>query len=191
MAGAPRNNRGLHLGVPLLLMVALVASACSGSFEVSFGGQSAPEAAVDLIEGEAMGQRLQLGAITDAACEEPPEVDVGVVFDCTAQSAGETLDFEVEVEPEGRIFASVKNVIVGSDVPAYAKAAVEALNSQNDFGLAADSIDCGTESVVLNAADEMACALVDPGTGEEFIATLTVSNTALGTFDVEITDVAE
>jgi hypothetical protein len=174
----------------LLLVGALVFSACSGSVNFSFGGQTPAEAAVELIEGEAMGQRLGIDQLTNAVCVEPPDTEVGTVFPCTADSAGYAVVFDVELETEDRIFAAPTNVVEARLLAGYATSAVQALNDSNGFTLPEDVIDCGGTSIVLDADSQMICTLTDPENGAEYDAVLTVSDTDSGTFDVEIVDAA-
>ena len=177
--------------IATLAVVALAASACSGSFEFSVGGQSLTEAAVELIEGDAMRQRLNVEPITDATCVEPATEEVGVVFECQALSAGTEIQFEVELESETQIFASPVNVVEASLVNAYATSAVDALNAENDFTLAAGSLDCGSRSVVLDADNKMYCLLDDPATNTQYDVELTVRDLDRAQFGVQIVGVAE
>jgi len=167
----------------------LIAAACSGNVEFSFGGQSPAEAAVDLIESDAMAQRLAIDTITDASCEDPPNSDEGTVFVCTAMSGGEVVEFDVLIEPDDRIFAGPTNVVAADFLSDYAESAVEALNTENGFTLASDAMDCGTRAVVLDASRQMSCTLTDGG--QAYDALLTVRDVNLGTFGIEIVGPAE
>ena len=175
----------------VLLVGALVFSACSGSVNFSFGGQSPAEAAVELIEGAAMAQRLGIDLLTNVVCTDPPDTEVGTVFSCTADSAGNAVAFEVELEAEDRIFAAPSNVVEARRLTDYATSAVQALNDSNGFTLPEDAIDCGDASIVLDADSQMICTLTDPDNGTLYDAVLTVSDTDSGAFDVEIVDAAE
>lgn len=176
--------------VSAIVVVALGATACSGSFEFSTG-QSATDAAVELIEGQEMMQRLNVDPITEASCDEPPIEEVGAVFECRATSGGNQLNFEVEIESEDRIFAGPTNVIDGGDLDAYADSAVDALNEANGFSLPIGSLDCGDRSVVLDADNKMYCLLDDPETNTIFDVEITVRDIDLARFGVEIVAVAE
>jgi len=168
------------------VFLSLVATACSGSFEFSIGGQSATDAAVELIEGDAMAQRLLLDPLTAASCDEPVNDDVGTVFMCTGQSTEGMVAFDVTIEADDRIFAAPTNVVAATFVSEYAASAVKALNLENGFTLPEDAMDCGNESVVLDADQQMPCVLTDPADGVVYDAVLTVRDVDLGTFDVEI-----
>jgi len=165
----------------------LLAGACSGSVSFSVGGESPAEAAVDLIEGDAMAQRLGLDDISDAVCDEPAEEEVGVIFECTATSGGNTIEFDVEIEAEDRIFAGPTNVVDGALLPDYEVSAVQSLNAANGFSLPDDAMDCGDRTVVLDAERTMICTITEPETGTVYDAALTVSDTETGAFSVEIT----
>lgn len=175
----------------VVLFLALVASSCSGSVEFSFGSQTPADAAVELIESDGMAQRLMLDSITGAICEDPADEEDGTVFPCTATSGGETIEFDVTLEPEDRIFAAPTNVVAATFMGDYATAAVQALNSENGFTLPEGSMDCGTESIVLDAKREMTCQLTNPDEGVVYDAVLTVRDVNLGTFGVVIAGIAE
>lgn len=172
-------------GVATLLVV-LFSTACSGSVSFSVGGQSPSEAAIELIEGDAMAQRLGIDDITGATCDEPTSEDVGTIFRCTATSDAKTVEFDVEIEGDDRIFAGPTNVVDKNLLPDYEVSAVQSLNDANGFGLPEDAIDCGERTVVLDAERTMICELTVPETGEVFDAAITVSDTELGSFSVEI-----
>lgn len=173
------------------VLCALILGACSGSVEFSFGGQTAAEAAVDLIEGDAMAQRLGLDMLASASCDDPVDDNVGTVFMCTADSQGETVTFDVTIEDDDRIFAAPTNVVGREFLVDYERSAVAALNNENDFTFTDNAMDCGDQSVVLDADRQMWCALTFEETGTVYDAALTVRDTELGTFSVEIVDVAE
>ena len=167
----------------------LLLAACSGSVEFSFGSKTPVDAAVDLIESEAMMQRLMVGEISDATCDEPPSTDEGTTFICRGLSGGKTIEFEVLIEPDDRIFAGPTNVVAANFLDDYATGAVQALNAENGFTLADDSLDCGTTTVVLDENRQMPCLLSD---GDDTYDTLlTVRDTELGTFGVEIVGLVE
>ena len=170
----------------LLVGFAVVASACSGSVDFSFGGQTPAEAAVDLIEGEAMAQRLGIGPITQAVCQDPVDQEVGTSFPCTAQSGGMTVDFSVVLEEDDRIFAGPTNVVDSFALTRLETVAVQELNRQNGFTLPQDALECGDGSVILDPNQQMTCALTDPDSGTVFDALVTVTNTDTGDFNIEI-----
>lgn len=168
------------------VLLALLATACGGSVSFSVGGQSPSEAAVELIEGDAMAQRLGIDDITGAMCDEPTSEDVGTIFRCTATSDAKTVEFDVEIEADDRIFAGPTNVVDKDLLADYEVSAVQSLNDANGFGLPEDAMDCGERTVVLDAERTMICALTEPETGEVFDAALTISDTEVGAFAVEI-----
>lgn len=173
-----------------VVVVVLTFSACSGSFEFSTS-QSATDAALDLIEGDAMMQRLNVEPISDAECIEPEAEDVGVIFECTALSGGNKINFEVEIEPEERIFAAPTNIVAAQWLETYTTSAVENLNAQNGFSLPLDSLDCGDKSVVLDAENKMYCVLDDPSTNTLYNVEFTVRDIEQGTYGVEIVSEVE
>lgn len=174
-----------------LLVLTLLAAACSGSVNFSVGGQSITDAAEELIESDEMFRRLNVDPIVDAVCDEPEVEAVGEVFACTATSGDNEINFEVQIDSEDSIFASPTNVLEDRVVPAYAASAVDALNTQNGFSLSEGSLDCGAKSVVLDADNKMQCLLTDPATDTVFNVELTVRDLETAAFGVEIIDVAE
>lgn len=172
--------------VGFLVLLAVVVSACTGSVDISFGDQTPAEAAVDLIEGDAMAQRLGVGPITEAVCQDPLNEDVGTVFTCTSQSEGQSINFDVLLEEDDRIFAGPTNVMDSLALTRLEAVAVQELNGQNNFTLPEAAMECGDRSVILDANQQMTCALTDPETGVVFDALVTVTDTAAGTFDVQI-----
>ena len=184
-----RSLPGSRSAVPAILVaVALLVSACSGSVEFSFGGQTPAEAAIELIEGDEMALRLGIDDLTGAVCDDPPDREIGTVFNCTATSGGKTVEFDVELEAEDRIFAGPTNVVDRTVLGNYATSAVRSLNSANGFELPDDAIDCGTQTVVLDSDRQMICTLTDPDNGDLYDAVLTVRDTEQGTFAVEIVE---
>ena len=176
-------------GILVVGVLVVLGAACSGSVQFSFGGQSAAEAAVDLIESEEMAQRLMVDPITGAMCDDPPNEDEGTTFACTATSGEDVVEFEVLIEPDDRIFAGPTNVVSADQFQQYEEGAVDALNAQNDFLLELDSIDCGRESVVLDNTRQLDCVLTDADVQYETV--ITVTDTIRGVFEVEILDVIE
>lgn len=172
--------------VGAVVAVVLASAACSGSVSFSVGGESPAEAAVDLIEGDAMAQRLGLDDISDAVCDDPVEEEVGAIFECTATSGGNTIEFDVEIESEDRIFAGPTNVVDGTLLPDYEVSAVQSLNAANGFTLPDDAMNCGERTVVLDADRSMICTITEPETGVVYDAALTISDTQTGDFAVEI-----
>jgi len=178
---------------PLLqvLFVALLAAACSGSVNFSFGGETAAEAAVDLIEGEAMAQQLMTGPITGAVCNEPASQAEGTTFLCTATAQEKVIEFSVLIEADDRIFAETTNVVVSAGMDSLETSVVQALNDANGFGLALDALECGDDAVVLDADRNMMCLLTDASDGVVYNTQITIGDTSRGDFNVEILDPVE
>gem|GEM_PF-577531 len=181
----------MHLrlkSVSLILAVVLLGTACSASFNFSAGdgAAGAVDTAEELIEGVAMMQRLNIDPITDASCEEPAELEVGTVFNCTATSDGKTIEFEVEVMDEDTIFAAPQNMVSADVLGTLTREAVQSLNEQNGFNLAPDALDCGTGGVVLDANDAMFCELTDQASGARFETQITIRDIDTGAFNIQV-----
>jgi len=169
-----------------LLVLAVVASACTGSVDISFGGETPAEAAVDLIEGNEMAARIGIASVSDAECDDPLDEEIGTIFMCTAQSDGQTINFEVALEEDDRIFASPTNVVDPAGLSRLEDAAVQGLNNENDFGLPEGALECGDSGVILNAENQLICALTDPDTGVMFDTLVTVTDVETGQFTVVV-----
>lgn len=177
----------MQFGVALVAVAAL-ASACSGSVDISFGGESPDETAVDLIEGDEMAGLLGLGPITNAVCEPAPNSDVGTTFPCVADTNDGLLEFDVEIDREDHIFATATN-IVGPDTAArLAVAAVQALNDSQNFGLPEDSIDCGDNATLITDPLLLECALTSPDTTDVYDTIIEVTDLSDGSFTVDVAD---
>ncbi len=80
------------------------------------------------------------------------------------------------------------NVLLAEDMPTLEVAAVDALNTEFEFGLGPDDIDCGSELVVLDASQTLVCGLTETATGDVYDATLTITDIDTGAFDIAIAD---
>ena len=175
----------------LAALVVVLATACTGSVEFSFGGQDPVEVAVELIEGTAMAQRLGVDPISGVTCDDPPNQAVGTVFACRGESAGQQIDFDVLFDDEDSIFAGPTNVVDPAGLERLENVAVEQLNSENGFQLPLEAMECGDGGVILDAEMQMLCALTEPDTGTVFDVLVTVTNTESGAFSLVVVGEAE
>ena len=164
-----------------ILVLALVASACSASF--SIGGQSVEEAATELIEGE-LAEQIALGPL-NANCPEVEDPDIGTEFACSATTAdGETIDFAGIVDREDHIDVTSVNLIAARAIPAYESAGIDLVNQQSGSTLDVTAMDCPEVSYVFNEGRTMECTLTDVD-GSVFNATYTFTD-AEGGFDLNV-----
>lgn len=179
--------------IALIALIGLAVTACGASDdgELSFGDQTPVEVAIELIEGQAMAQRLGLDALTEAACIAPPISRVGTTFPCTARSDGQTVNFGVVLEGENQLFANSTNVVDSFALTRLEQSAVLSLNRDNGFGFPDDAMDCGGRSVVLDADQQMTCTLTDPVSGTAFDAAITITDIETVAFSVQITGAIE
>lgn len=154
---------------------ALLLASCSGTETFSSDGQTATEAAIELIETDDFAQRLGITTMTDVLCEEPASQQEGSVFACTADSEGKTVVLRVTIEGEERVFASPRNVVTRDLIRDYASDAVGLLNQANGFDFPDGAIDCGSQGVVLELDSTMTCVLTDPESGVQFDAVIAVN----------------
>ena len=83
--------RRILIATPLL---ALLAAACTGTG--SYQDQTQDFLNDDAAVSDAVG-----GDVTDAACDEPDNTDVGTTYQCTAEVEGiGTVTFDVEINAE-------------------------------------------------------------------------------------------
>ena len=162
----------------------VVLSACGVSTFSSPDG-SASDVAEQLIESQALAQRLGLDQMSDASCVEPPTEEIGEQFVCTARLGEDAVLFNVLIDDEESVFAQPVNVVTGDLVQDFARDALVRLNEDNGFDFPAGSLDCGTASVILDDRQSMMCVLTDPESGVQFDTTLQV-NARNGTFAVEV-----
>lgn len=148
-----------------LLALATLVAACGGD---------ARETATAVIETE-IADQVDLGALT-ADCAEPDTREVGTTFDCTATTeAGDLIQLTVEFEEEDRIFVLPTNVLVGDDMPLVEAEAAEVLGGEIGVEIDPADVECGDESVVMDAQDQMTCTITDTSSGTTFELIVTLS----------------
>ena len=171
----------------LFLAAGVFLASCGGDDQLSFGDRTPAEVAIELIESEAMGQRLGLDQLADATCVDPAEALVGTTFPCSADSDGKQVDFVVTLDGDNELFAGPTNVVAALDVASLEGDAVRSLNASNGFDFPEDAIECGNRSVVLDESQVMPCVLTDPATGATFDVPITITNMDVLAFTVEVT----
>ena len=177
-------RRSIPAGL-LVAAAALVLASCSGEVTLSFGGRSADDAAVDLIEGD-LAVQLGLGPL-EANCQAVEDPEVGDTFPCTAfTEAAETVRFAGVVEDEDSIEVTSENVILADALPVVEAAAVEALESATGMTLGVENFDCGDRSVIVDLGGTLDCVLTDPGNGDRYAATVTVNSREPLNIDVAV-----
>ncbi len=169
----------------LLTAPVLVLGACGGSFEFQIGGQSAEEAAIELIDSD-LAKAVGLGPLT-TTCDEVVEPEVGSEFTCRSITGeGDTIEWAVLIDREDHIDVQSQNVVLLPTLEDIENNAVEALYGDNPLEV---SIDCGDRSRVLDQDNTMIC---DAATAAEptviHDATVTITDTETGAFDVLVSD---
>lgn len=166
----------------LVLTLALVASACSVSGEVSIGTPTVENATEDFIE-DSLAEQIGLGELT-ANCSKPTTEDVGTRFLCTAATeGGETIEFQAVVEADGS-FVETTNVVLAGSLPEISATLIDEVEELSGLELSDDALDCGTKSLVVDDQNQIVCELTDP-IGEVFETTITFKglDTDNSTFD--------
>lgn len=150
-SGSPRRRR---TGVLAVAAAALLFVACSDS--AATGG-------VALIETE-LADQIGLGEL-DAECAEPASKEEGERFDCTATTVdGRVIELLGTMTAKDKIDIVTTNLLTVSDLDGLRADAATTLNEVNGFGIAADDIDCGDETLVIEDA-EFTCELTDAAQG--------------------------
>lgn len=173
----------------LAVVLALISLGCSGEVSLSFGGESVDDAAVELIEGQEMRDFLNIGALTNGACDDPGTDEVGTHFACTADSPDGPLEFDVEIDREDHIFATPLNVISLDQQQFFMELGGNALGEQIGQEFPIDLLDCGDKALVYAAgtnAAVMDCSFGD--VGEIYDATITISDVEQGLLSMVIAD---
>ena len=150
--------------------LAVVAAGCSASGEFSIGTPTIENATEDLIE-EDIADQIDLGEL-DATCTEPASEDVGTRFLCTAATDdGQIIEFQAEIDEDGA-FAETTNLVVAGKLREVEAVIITELEQLSGLDLADDALDCGPDSVIVDAQNEIMCAVTDP-TGAVFDTTIT------------------
>jgi hypothetical protein len=168
-------------------VLSIVMAACSAEVSFSVGGQSAEEAAVDLIEGD-LADQIGLGPL-DASCQDIDDLEVGDMFGCTAfVESGDVIRFVVVADAEDSIDVTSQNLILAEAVPTLEAAAVEALESGTGLSLGVENFDCGDRTVIVEEGGDVACVLTDPSNGDRYEATVTLNSREPLNIDVVVAE---
>ena len=125
----------------------------------------------------------QFGQPLDPTCPDIPATTPGTTFTCTASTPdGETVILLGTLNEGDDLNVVTTNVVIGEFMPELARVGAEVLAEAN---LGNVTIDCGTESVVLNQRQEMVCDSVNED-GSAGSVTYTIADTQTGEFEVRI-----
>ena len=152
----PLDRWSRHLDLRRLARTAALSAlvvplaACSFSF-----GDSFESAAVDVIEGD-LTDRLELGELFEAECDEPTDEAVGSSFDCTAETeSGTTVEFTANIVAEDEVSVIATNALAPDDffdIEVRAPAELEAPGA---------TVDCPSDAVVLADGEATSCEITD------------------------------
>ena len=144
----------------LLVTFAIVLSACSVSGEINVGAQTVENATEDLIEETLAGQ-IGLGEL-NATCTKPASEDVGTRFLCTATTQdGQTIELQALVEDDGA-FVETTNVVLAAKIPEVEATIIAEIEDLSGLDLADDALDCGSDSLIVDAQNQVVCPITDP-----------------------------
>ena len=159
-----------------MLALALLATACSGSF--SIGGTDPSQAAVDLIEGE-LAEQLGVEDVTATCPDDLGDLEEGDTFTCTSTAGdGTTNEFLATIEPDDRIFVTTTGG-VGGDT--FSRIAVDLIEGQSAdlLGIGALEANCPADPGELEEGDTFRCtatalddSVVEAGSIVEYVATI-------------------
>jgi len=163
--------------------IIVVTGACSGSFSFTIGGKSPEVAAADLIEGDLADQ---LGMALAASCDELEDPKEGDSFACTgATDDGRIIDFNIDIG-EDEVLADSLNLLVAERVPALEQSVIDALSTESNLNIPAGSLDCGDGPIIVPPDKSFLCRLRDVATDQVFDTTVTITDQATWTFDVNV-----
>ena len=178
------TRRVIRVAAPIIL-VSLIASACSGSVSFSIGGQSPEDAAESLIEGELSDQA---GVELAAACDDLEDPGEGDSFNCTGTTPdGRIIEFVVDIG-EDEVFANSTNLLVPDAVPDFEQSVIDALNANAGLNLPAGSLDCGDGALIVPQDKNVVCRLSDPNSTDIYDTTITITDQANWRFDISVAD---
>jgi len=150
--------------------LAFVASACSVSGEINIGTPTIENRTESFIE-DTLADEIGLGELT-ASCSKPSSEEAGTRFLCTADTEnGKTVELQATVEADGS-FVKTTNVVLAKNLPVVAAAVLGEVENLTGVDLADDALDCGTESIVVDDANQIVCTITDPA-GAVFDTTIT------------------
>jgi hypothetical protein len=166
----------------LILAMVLGIAACAVSGENSIGGDSPERATEDAIKGD-LADQIGLGVLT-ASCSESGSGDIGSTFPCSSETEdGRTIEWQAVIEATG-CYVETTNVVLVDNLAPIAATIITQIESQVGIDLADDALDCGTESLIVDAANQVVCQLTHPG-GDVFDTVVTFNglDTDNKTFD--------
>lgn len=150
----------------------LFIAGCSVDVSVSFGGDDAAEAAVDLIEDEIADQA---GLVLVAECEETDDPQPGDTFTCTAETeAGDTIRFIATMEDEETVDVESVNLVTPAGLDLIEELAVKTLEENAGATLGRENFECGDQAFVVEPGGTIDCVLTDPISGERYDTMVTV-----------------
>ncbi len=165
----------------VLVLLALVASACSFSF--STGGDSTSDVAR---AAEALVRTLDADeglGLVEISCDEPADTDDGTSFACESPVAdGSVITWTAVIDGDD-IDVDSDNLVTTGGLAALVDAVAQVVGEQTGQPFTGADIDCGSAPIVLDATGEIGCDLALPGGGSQQLI-VTVTDTRSGDFEV-------
>lgn len=163
------------------LVLAPLAAGCS--FSVGGSPRSAAESAIegDLAEDGGLGE-------VEATCDEPASDEVGEEFTCTSTSDLGPLRWRVTIGEDDKVDVQSVNLVTAEGLDLLETEAVRLLEEQIGSEIGRDNLECGDGPIALDEDSSVLCAITDPASGDVYDATLTVSDTTTGEFDIVVAD---
>ena len=164
----------------VLLVIGLIASACSGSVSFSIGELDLETPSNELISGE-LSDQLGLGEQTPA-CDIPDDPDPGTEFTCTGLlEDGRVIEYVGVLSEEESVLLDTTNVIL--DPSRFEADFHEQLINQNpEAELREEDVDCGPDPIVIE--DDTFICTVTAG-ADLLTATVTMADAQNGSFEWE------
>lgn len=166
-------------------LVALVALAGLGAACGSATADPAEQAEA-LIETE-LADQAGLGPLV-AACADAEGVGAGDTFTCTGTTEdGRVVEFTAEVEEGGAGEVTSTNLATPDDIPRLTAEAARVLGEENGVQLPPEAMTCDdSRGLIIEAGATLDCTVVDPRSGDELDAVITITDPENLGFEVEL-----
>ncbi|MGB3733361.1 MAG: hypothetical protein WA964_00290 [Ilumatobacter sp.] len=131
------------------------------------GGQSAGDAALELIAGD-LTEQLDLGEL-DATCNEPDSEEAGETFTCSATTeSGDVVEFVGSMVADDEIVMGASNVLLAEDFEVLEADATEVVAANFEVEPTSVSVVCPDETTILNDDQQASCEITDAADGATY-----------------------
>jgi len=125
----------------------------------------------------------QFGAPLEPSCPDVPSTAAGTTFSCTAATPdGEIVELDATIDEGDNLNVVTTNVVLARFLPDLERVGAQVLA---DAGAVALTIDCGTESLVLDERQEIVCPATETD-GTVASVTYLIEDTRTGDFEIRV-----